>query len=103
VFVLSCADARALEPEALRVPLYAQNFNRYEFQLNDEWRIIFPYDLTGEQARVLELKEFKSKFPRAFAHLQSKQAALQERKQFREWYGFSAARNLKLHNRAHIA
>jgi len=103
VFVLSRDQAASLESGALRVPLYAQDFNRYRFSLTNGWRIIFPYDLSDDDARLLTLSELKEKYPKTFAYLQARQPALQKRKQYREWFGYSAARNLKLHDRAQIA
>ncbi len=103
VFVLTTAAASKLESAVLRSPLYAQDFNRYNFSPTGEWRVIFPYDLSGDSARLVSLGELQSKYPKTFAYLQAQHPALQKRKQFREWYGYSAARNLKLHESSQIA
>lgn len=103
VFILDPEASSRLEPAILRDPLYAQDFHRYSFSPTGAWKAIFPYDLTGESARLLSIAELQSKYPKTFAYLQTHQPALQKRKQFREWYGYSAARNLKLHESAQIA
>lgn len=103
VFVLAPDLASRLEPAILRDPLYAQDFNRYSFSPTGAWKVLFPYDLSGESPRLFSIAEMQTKYPKAFSYLQTHQSALQNRKQFREWYGYSAARNLKLHESAQIA
>jgi hypothetical protein len=44
----------------------------------------------------------RGRFPRAYAHLKNHQAQLKQRKQYAEWFGFSAPRNLPLHDCAQI-
>lgn len=44
----------------------------------------------------------KRDFPKAYQYLASKKKNLLARKQFKNWYGFSAPRNLDVHNTAHI-
>jgi hypothetical protein len=46
--------------------------------------------------------ELRRDFPKTFAYLQNHSDKLKERKQFAEWFGYSAPRNLDLHERAHI-
>jgi len=46
--------------------------------------------------------EFRKKYPKAFEHLYSQKTALLKRKQFTEWFGYSAPRNLPVHERAQI-
>lgn len=103
VFVLTKTAAENLEAGILRTPLYAQDFKRYRFSLTGEWRVIFPYELSSGQAGLLTLAELKSRYPKTLAYLQAHERALQNRKQFRDWYSYSAARNLRLHESAQIA
>ncbi|MBM3889496.1 MAG: hypothetical protein FJ388_10255, partial [Verrucomicrobia bacterium] len=101
VFVVE-ANAK-LEKEILRMPVFATDFNRYSFSPNKQWRIVFPYEVTGGESRLLTEQELKRRFPKACAYLKSKHAKLKRRKQYAEWFGFSAPRNLALHDHAQIA
>jgi hypothetical protein len=102
VFVVE-AIGHGLEKEALRTPLFASDFGRYHFAPQDKWRIIFPYVAEKDGFRLMKSSELQKKFPKAFAHLQENTGRLRERKQFKEWFGYSAPRNLELHDRAQIA
>jgi adenine-specific DNA-methyltransferase len=92
-----------IEKGVLRVPLFATDFNRYSFTPTTKWRIVFPYEVTANGFRLLTQDELKARFPGAYAHLKSHQRALENRKQYAEWFAFSAPRNLHLHDRAQIA
>ena len=92
-----------LEREALRVPLFASDFGRYHFAPSGKWQVIFPYDIVGDTSRLISERDFRSRLPKTFAYLAERHAALKRRKQFKEWFGYSAPRNLELHDRAHIA
>jgi hypothetical protein len=102
VFIVE-ANGHGLEKEVLRTPLFASDFNRYCFQPEDKWRIIFPYAAEKDRFRLMKSAELQKRFPKAFAHLQQNTGRLKERKQFKEWFGYSAPRNLELHDRAQIA
>jgi hypothetical protein len=102
VFVVE-ADGHGLEKDILRTPLFASDFGRYHFTPEDKWRIIFPYVLEKKGFRLMTSSDLQKRFPKAFAHLQQNTGRLKERKQFKEWFGFSAPRNLELHDRAQIA
>ena len=102
VFVVE-ASGHGLEKGILRTPLFASDFGRYHFTPQDKWRVIFPYVAENNGFRLLTSSEFQKKFPKAFAHLQQNAGRLRERKQFKEWFGYSAPRNLELHDRAQIA
>ena len=91
-----------LEADALREPLFASDFGRYEFRPAKKWKVIFPYQVEGG-SRLLTEDELKKRWPKTYRHLKSHEAALRNRKQFQEWYGYSAPRNLEIHERAHIA
>jgi hypothetical protein len=97
------ACSHGLEKGALRTPLFASDFGRYCFAPEEKWQIIFPYFADGREFRLLKASEFRDRFPRTFSHLQHHAGALKNRKQFKEWYGYSAPRNLELHERAQIA
>jgi hypothetical protein len=102
VFVFERGEL-SIEAGILRDPLFASDFGRYRFAPAGKWKVIFPYVCEEGNYRLYEEHELKTKFPRAFAHLQAHQGALKQRKQYREWYGYSAPRNLGLHDQAQIA
>ncbi len=101
VFVLE-NKALKIEEAILRVPVFATDFNRYTYTPSKEWRVIFPYIREDDSFRLYTETELKKKFPKAYAYLLSRQADLKKRKQYSEWYGYSAPRNLKLHDDAQI-
>jgi hypothetical protein len=101
VFVLETVTPN-IENGILREPVFASDFGRYRFEPSGKWRIIFPYISESNKFRLLSEAEIKNRYPKAFAYLYSKQPILKKRKQFRVWYGYSAARNLELHDRAKI-
>ena len=102
VFVVD-ANEHGLEKKILRTPLFASDFGRYHFSPQKKWQIIFPYVAEKDGFRLMSLTELQTKFPKAFAHLQQNISKLRERKQFKEWFGYSAPRNLELHEHAQIA
>jgi type I restriction-modification system DNA methylase subunit len=91
-----------LEPAVLRVPLFASDFSRYCFQPADKWRVIFPYKVENGKSELMAEKEFQKLYPMAFEFLQSRKSVLLKRKQFSKWFGYSAPRNLAVHERAQI-
>ena len=102
VFIVE-SNGHGLEQGILRTPLFASDFNRYLFTPQGKWSIIFPYVAEKDGFRLMKSAELQKKYPKAFAHLQQNSGRLRERKQFKEWFGFSAPRNLELHDRAQIA
>lgn len=102
IFMVSPNETQ-LEEKILRVPLFATDFRRYDFSPAAEWKIIYPYRSDGEEVRALKVAEFKAEFPKAFRYLDSHAEKLRNRKQFKDWFTYSAARNLKLHENAQIA
>jgi len=101
VFVLPNISLN-IEREILRIPIFATDFSRYHFLPTEKWRIIFPYVFENGSFRLYKEEELKSNFPKAYNYLKSHQTALKKRKQYKEWHGYSAPRNLELHDRAHI-
>jgi adenine-specific DNA methylase len=91
-----------VEPDLLRVPLYATDFGRYDFRPKAKERIIFPYQVTTDGYKLLEEKEVKKKHPKTFSYLSKRKKELEERKDYKAWYAFSAPRNLHLHDVAQI-
>ncbi len=102
VFIVE-AKGHGLEKDILRTPLFASDFGRYLFAPQDKWRIIFPYIAEPNGFRLMSGSELQKRYPKTFAHLQHNSGRLRERKQFKEWFGYSAPRNLELHDRAQIA
>jgi len=100
VFVVP-ADTR-IEKDALRIPVYATEIGRFRFEPNPGLGVIFPYVVSGHESGLVPEREFRRRFPRAYAHLKKHEAQLRRRKQYAEWYAFSAPRNLPLHDRAQI-
>ncbi len=92
----------SIEDEILRQPIFATDFNRYSFSPSNNWRIIFPYRAEEGAFRLYTEEELRKKFPKGFRYLLSHQANLKKRKQYAKWYGYSAPRNLELHDRAQI-
>jgi len=101
VFMLPADDAQ-VEAGILRNPVFASDFGRYRFSLENQWKIIFPYKLVNDSYRLLTESELKSNYPKAHQYLSENQAALKKRKQYKAWYGYSAPRNLELHDHAQI-
>ncbi len=101
VFVLGKGKSQ-VEKEILRVPIFATDFGRFHFLPSREWEIIFPYVSDGGKYRLYTEKELKGSFPKAYSYLREHQSKLQKRKQYSEWFGYSAPRNLDLHDKAQI-
>jgi type I restriction-modification system DNA methylase subunit len=91
-----------LESASLRIPLYATDFRRYAFAPTAEERIIFPYSVDATSSALIPETELKAKYPRTYDYLRSKRKQLEDRKQYRDWYGYSAPRNLTLHDSANL-
>jgi hypothetical protein len=102
VFVIE-KNSVALEPEALRVPLFASDFGRYHFDPSGKWKVIFPYQTGEDGFHLIPERELRQRFPKTHRYLSGHQAALKRRQQFKEWFGYSAPRNLALHDQAQIA
>ena len=102
VFVFE-SGTLAVEAGVARDPLFASDFGRYDFAPAGKWKVIFPYVCENGSYRLYEEHELKTKFPQAFAYLHQNQQLLKQRKQYTEWFGYSAPRNLGLHDQAQIA
>jgi hypothetical protein len=102
VFVFESGTLK-IEKEVVREPLFASDFGRYRFAPAGKWKVIFPYVSENGDFRLYTEQELKRLFPRAYSYLHENQQALKRRKQFKEWFGYSAPRNLALHDQAQIA
>ncbi|HEV2222211.1 MAG TPA: N-6 DNA methylase [Candidatus Acidoferrales bacterium] len=91
-----------LEPGILRIPLYATGFSRYYFGPESDERIIFPYRVNDGSSSLIEERDLKREFPRAFDYLRTRRHLLDARKQFTTWFSYSAPRNLSLHDSADL-
>ena len=102
VFVFESGTLK-IEKEIVRDPLFASDLGRYNFSPGGKWKVIFPYVSENGSFRLYTEQELKRLFPRAYSYLHENQPALKRRKQFKEWFGYSAPRNLALHDQAQIA
>ena len=91
-----------MEEGILRTPIYATDFGRYSFHPEEEEKVIFPYSVTNEGYSLLEESVLRSKYPKAYEYLSGRKKELKHRKQFSEWYSFSAPRNLDSHDKADL-
>lgn len=91
-----------IEDGILRKPIYATDFGRYKFEPDSNELIIFPYRVESGTYQLIPEDEFQRNYPNAYKYLLSNKKSLEERKQYKKWYSFSAPRNLDIHERAHI-
>jgi type I restriction-modification system DNA methylase subunit len=101
-FITKMGEEIMLEDELLKIPLYATDFNRYSFNPSSDERIIFPYILHNDKFELILEKDFKRFYPNIFNYLLRNKKKLEKRKQYTNWYSFSAPRSLHLHIKAHI-
>ncbi len=91
-----------IERKILRIPIYASDFGRYRFAPGSGETIIFPYDVSSSGYTLKPEAVMKRDFPKAYNYLFERKRELEKRKQFNAWYGFSAPRNLDVHDSAHL-
>lgn len=91
-----------IESALLRTPIYATDFGRYEFRPKLQEAIIFPYTVAESGYTLLAEDQLRKYFPVAYRYLASRRKELDARKQFNSWFGFSAPRNLDVHDSAQI-
>ncbi len=91
-----------VEPEILRTPLYATGFGRYQFRTESRERILFPYDVDRHGYSLKGERDFKKEFPKAYKYLSGQREKLESRKDFQQWYAFSAPRSLNVHDTAQL-
>ena len=100
VFILS--PETDVEPELTRIAVHATDFTRYGFAAKAEKRVLLPYDIANG-ARLYSERQLAKDFPKAFAYLLANKTRLKKRKQFTQWFGYSAPRSLKSLDAAQIA
>ena len=91
-----------IEAEILRIPIYATDFGCYRFEPKSHEVIIFPYTVAAHGYELKAESEMKQRFPKAYEYLISRKKQLEARKQYKMWYGFSAPRNLDVHDTAQM-
>jgi hypothetical protein len=99
-FRIRTGERVRLEEEIVRIPIYATDFARFRFAPAATDRIIFPYKRLRDGFKLFSEGQLRKNYPRTYAYLLSQKQRLTRRKQFRSWFGFSAARNLDLHDQA---
>ena len=90
-------DPVDVEAEVLRRPLWATDFTRYEFRPRNEAMLVFHYRVSETGYAVIPEDELRERWPHAYAYLRGHRARLERRRQYGEWYAFSAPRNLSVH------
>jgi len=95
-------DPVDVEAELLRRPLWATDFTRYQFRPRNEAMLIFPYRVSETGYAVIPEEELRERWPRAYAYLRGQKTRLERRRQYKEWYAFSAPRNLNVHAGAQL-
>jgi hypothetical protein len=102
-YVAADGEVVELEDELLRIPLFATDFNRYRFSPKADKVIVFPYQCSNNGSfQLLAEPVLKSQYPKVFRYLWSRRKRLEQRKQYKAWYGFSAPRNLEVHDAAQL-
>jgi type I restriction-modification system DNA methylase subunit len=91
-----------VEEAATRYEIHATDFERYRFAHRHDKRLIFPYTVETDGYSLLDIDAIKKVWPRTHRYLCEHKKNLLARKQYREWWGFSAPRGLHLHARAQI-
>jgi adenine-specific DNA-methyltransferase len=99
---LVAEDDTEIEAGILRLPLFASDFGRFEFAPKSKLNIIFPYEFNGSTYDLIPEKKLKAAYPNAYKRLHSNKKKLEQRAQFRDWYAYSAPRNLMQHDGASI-
>ncbi|MHB1324721.1 MAG: Eco57I restriction-modification methylase domain-containing protein [Thermoleophilia bacterium] len=91
-----------VEPEITRQPLYATDFTRYHFRPQNNECLIFPYVVGPSGYSLLTESVLEERYPGAYRYLLAHKVELEKRKQFKSWFGYSAPRNLDVHERADL-
>ncbi|MCK9521658.1 MAG: Eco57I restriction-modification methylase domain-containing protein [Proteobacteria bacterium] len=92
----------AIEKGILRTPIYATDFGRYTFRPAEQELIVFPYNVGDDRYDLLSEDSLKELYFKAYQYLLDEKKKLQQRKQYKQWYAFSAPRNLDIHETAQI-
>ncbi|EDN69231.1 type II restriction enzyme, methylase subunit [Beggiatoa sp. PS] len=98
-YITETGEEIEIEPKILRYPLFATDFTRYQFMPKKAKLIIFPYTVKNNRFELISENELKN-FPKTFQYLYSHKEILEYRSQYKNWYSFSAPRNLAAHDAA---
>lgn len=90
-----------VEDKFLIKPIYATDFSRYTFKKNDDYFLIFPYAIDNNY-QLIDEDTLPQQSPKLYEYLLLNKSKLEKRKQYSKWYGYSAARNLKIHGTSDI-
>ncbi|PPJ63491.1 type IIG restriction enzyme/methyltransferase [Cuspidothrix issatschenkoi] len=101
-FINGYGEYIELENDILIKPIYATHFSRYLFRNNINTYLIFPYFTNTEKYHLLDEDTFKQEYPKTYQYLLNHKTKLEERKQIKKWYAYSAARSLNNHNKSDI-
>ena len=96
-FINGYGEYVEIEQDLLIKPIFATNFNRYIFKDDIDTYLIFPYVFKNQAYSLIDEETFKNKYPKTYQYLLNQKVKLQERKQIKDWYAFSAARSLINH------
>ncbi len=96
-FINGFGEYLEIEEDILIKPIFATNFNRYVFKDDIDTYLIFPYALKNHNYSLIDEDIFKNTYPKAYQYLTKQKAKLQQRKQVKNWYAYSAARSLINH------
>jgi len=100
-YITETGEEIEIEPKILRYPLFATDFTRYQFMPKKAKLIIFPYMVKNNRFELISENELKN-FPKTFQYLYSHKEILEHRSQYKNWYSFSAPRNLAAHDAAQL-
>ncbi len=101
-FVNGYGEDVEVEQEILVKPIYATDFSRYLFKNNTEEYLLFPYYFDNQGYQLLKETFIQVHYPKAYQYLLNNKIRLQQRRQSKIWYAYSAARSLKNHLTADI-
>jgi hypothetical protein len=96
-FINGFGEHIEVEEDILIKPIFATNFSRYVFKDDLDTYLIFPYILKSQNYSLIDENLLKNKYPKTYGYLIEQKTKLQERKQVKDWYAYSAARNLINH------
>ena len=96
VFSVASDDWVDIETPLLKKVVRSGDIGRYEARPST--LVLFPYDVRDQEARLLETRELRSEYPKAWQYLSDHRATLESREKgaFRDqrWYRFGRSQNL---------
>ncbi len=91
-----------IEEGFLKIPIFATDFTRFKFNPTGNKYLLFPYTITNNGYNLMTEDYIKENYPGAYNYLKNNKKELEKRKQFSQWYGYSAPRNLSEHIKSDI-